>query len=70
MKTDPAIGRTRDARQGISASAGDDPVKIVEYYIQLQKRFAARLLQSGDAPADGGMADHQPAAEAQKDTRR
>ena len=43
MKTDPAIRRTRDARRDISASAGDDPVKLVEYYIQMQKRFAARL---------------------------
>jgi hypothetical protein len=71
MKTDPAIRRTRDARRGISASAGDDPVKIVEYYIQMQKRFAARLrLGQGDARKDGGMAEHQVAAAAQKDARR
>jgi hypothetical protein len=71
MKTDPAIRRTRDARRGISASAGDDPVKIVEYYIQMQKRFAARLRRGqGDAREDGGMAEHQVAAAAQKDARR
>ena len=71
MKTDPAIRRTRDARRAISASAGDDPVKIVEYYIQMQQRFTARLrLGPGNAREDGGMAEHQLAAHAQKDARR
>lgn len=71
MKTDPAIRRTRDARRGISASTGDDPVKIVEYYIEMQKRFGARLrLGPGDAREDGGMAEHQRAADAQKEARR
>ena len=61
MKTDPAIKRTRDARRGISANVGDDPVKIVEYYIQMQKRFAARLrLGPGDAQEHSGLAE--PAA--------
>ena len=71
MKTDPAIKRTRDARRDISASVGDDPVKIVEYYIEMQKRFAARLrLGPGDAREDGGIAEHQLATDAQKDARR
>ena len=71
MKTDPAIRRTRDARRDISASAGDDPVKLVEYYIQMQKRFAARLrLGPRDAREDSGIAEHQLAADAQKDARR
>ena len=71
MKTDPAIRRTRDARRDISASAGDDPVKLVEYYIQMQKRFAARLrLGPRDAGEDSGIAEHQLAADAQKDARR
>jgi hypothetical protein len=61
MKTDPAIRRTRDARHGISASVDDDPVKIVEYYIEMQKRFAARLCPGpADAREGGGLAE--PAA--------
>jgi hypothetical protein len=61
MKTDPAIKRTRDARRDISASADDDPVKIVEYYIEMQKRFAARLRPGpGDAREGGRLAE--PAA--------
>lgn len=43
MKTDAAIKRTRDARSEISASVADDPVKLVKYYIAIQKRFDARL---------------------------
>ncbi len=72
MKTDPAIKRTRDARRAISASVGDDPVKIVEYYIQMQERFAARLRRGpGDALEDDAMAEHQlAAADAHKDARR
>lgn len=71
MKTDPAISKTRDARRAISASVGDDPVKIVEYYIQMQKKFAARL-RSGPADAleDGEMTEHQLAADAPKEARR
>lgn len=61
MKTDPAIRRTRDARRDISASVDDDPVRIVEYYIQMQKRFAARLRHgTGNAREGGGLAE--PAA--------
>jgi hypothetical protein len=61
MKTDPAIRRIRDARRGISAGVDDDPVKIVEYYIEMQKRFAERLRRGpGDAREDGGSAE--PAA--------
>ena len=71
MKTDPAITRTRDARQDISASAGHDPVRIVEYYIEMQKRFAGRLrLGPGDGLETANMAEHQLAADAQKDARR
>jgi hypothetical protein len=61
MKTDPAIKRTRDARRGISASVDDDPVKIVEYYIEMQKRFVPRLRPGpADAREGGGLA--KPAA--------
>ena len=61
MKTDPAIRRTRDARREVSASLDDDPAKIVEYYIEMQKRFAERLrFGPGDAQQGGGLAE--PAA--------
>jgi len=71
MKTDPAIKRTRDARRRISARVADDPAKIVEYYIEMQKRFGARLRRG---PTDGregdeGAAEQGLPAAARKDTR-
>lgn len=70
MKIDAAIKRTRDARRAISASVGDDPMKLVEYYTEMQKRFRARLTLGPDARQDCGIAEHQLAADAQKDARR
>jgi hypothetical protein len=71
MKPDAAIERTRDARRGISNRFGDDPAKIVEYYMEMQKRFAARLRLAPDVgKEDGGMAEHRLPADAQNDARR
>jgi hypothetical protein len=60
MKTDTALRRTRNARHVISASVADDPAKLVEYYIALQKHFGARL-QPGPCEAleDGRLAEQQ-----------
>jgi hypothetical protein len=69
MKTDPAIKRTRDARSSISASVADDPVKLVKYYIAIQKRFDARLQpSSGDAWEDGYLAEQKAGDNPQNDT--
>lgn len=71
MKSDPAIKRTRDARQQISSSVGDDPVRMVEYYIAIQGRFGARLRRGpSHVPADDTPAEDQLAADAQEDVRR
>jgi hypothetical protein len=71
MKTDPAIQRTRDARQRISSSVGDDPARMVEYYIKIQGRFAARLRHGAShAPADDAPAEHQLPADAHGEARR
>ena len=70
MKTDPALERTRDARRRISASVGDDPMKLVEYYIEMQERFHARLRRGPGNADDGAEAEHELPADAQKDARR
>jgi len=69
MKTDPAIKRTRDARRRISASVADDPAKMVEYYIEMQKRFGARLRRgpTDGQEGDGGAAEQGLPAAARKD---
>lgn len=69
MKTDAAIKRTRDARSEISASVANDPVKLVKYYIAIQKRFDVRLRPGPDeAWEDGYLAEQQREDNAQNDT--
>jgi len=41
---DPVIEEVRAVRQGISARFSHDPVRLVAYYQELQKRYADRLL--------------------------
>ena len=43
MKIDAGIKPTRDVRRRISTSVADDPARMVEHYIEMQKRFGARL---------------------------
>ncbi len=38
MKTDPVIDRIRKARCRISEECGHDPKKLVEYYMDRQKK--------------------------------
>ena len=41
---DPPIDEIRAVRHQISARFGHDPRKLVEHYIQLQRRHADRLI--------------------------
>jgi hypothetical protein len=43
---DPVIERIREARHQISEEHSHDPEKVVAYYIELQKRYSQRLLES------------------------
>jgi hypothetical protein len=43
-EVDEAIEEVRDIRRQISARFDHDPVKLVEHYIQLQKRHGDRLI--------------------------
>ena len=42
-KDDPVIKRIRDVRHKISAKFGHDPQKLVDHYIEFQKKYADRL---------------------------
>jgi len=71
MKIDAGIKPTRDVRRRISTSVADDPARMVEHYIEMQKRFGARLRRG---PTDGregdeGAAEQGLAADARKDAR-
>jgi hypothetical protein len=41
---DPAIAQIRETRHRISERCGHDPQKLVDYYIELQKKYQDRLL--------------------------
>lgn len=45
---DPTIERIREARRRISESSNHDPQKIVDYYIELQKKYERRLLGNSE----------------------
>jgi hypothetical protein len=41
---DDAIEEVREIRRKISAQFDDDPVKLVEYYMELDKQYQHRLV--------------------------
>ena len=48
QKDDPTIERIREARHQISEEHGHDPQKVVEYYIELQKKYKRQLLDNSE----------------------
>lgn len=51
MKPDPGLQPTRDVRTKISREHDNDPQRLVEYYMEYQRRFADRLRWA--PPAEG-----------------
>ena len=49
QKDDPTIERIRKTRHRISEEHGHDPQKIVEYYLELQKKYQQRLSEDTEA---------------------
>jgi hypothetical protein len=68
MKDDPAIEQTRDVRRRISASVADDPARMVDYYIEMQKRLIVRL-RPGPADAYESASEPRLRAATRKDAR-
>lgn len=60
MRTDPGLQATREVRQRISRELGNDPRRLVEYYMAYQRKFANRLRRP---PDHGGTAEHADAAD-------
>jgi hypothetical protein len=44
--SDPVIDEIREIRHRISAQCGHDPAKLVAYYMELQKRYQDRLIDT------------------------
>ena len=46
LPPDPVIDEIREVRRRISARFDDDPEQLVAYYMELQKQYGDRLLDS------------------------
>jgi hypothetical protein len=62
--SDPVIDEIRAVRSRISAQFDHDPKKLVEHYMELQKRHADRLIgrPEGSAPVSEVMEQSEPNA--------
>jgi hypothetical protein len=45
-QTDPGVDEVREIRHDISARFDHDPAKLVAYYVELQKKYQSRLVDS------------------------
>lgn len=43
MRSDPGLQPTREVRKRISRGLGNDPRRLVEYYMEYQRKLADRL---------------------------
>jgi hypothetical protein len=43
-RSDPVIDEIREIRQRVSARFGNDPARLVAYYIKLQEQHGERLI--------------------------
>jgi len=58
-KIDPTIAGVREARHRISEQCDHDPRRVVEYYMELQKKYQGRLLVS-EREAQTSVLAYQP----------
>ena len=45
-QSDPVIDEIRDVRHRISARVAHDPARLVAYYMELQKQYQDRLIET------------------------
>lgn len=59
MKPDPGLTPLREVRTRISREHGNDPRRLVEYYMQYQQRFGDRLRWAHTADRKPKAAEQQ-----------
>jgi len=59
MSTDPGLETTRSIREAISREHGNDPRRLIEYYLQYQTKFAGRLRASPRSGPEARFVDRQ-----------
>ena len=57
MSTDPGMQATREVRERISRELGNDPKRLVEYYMEYQRQFGSRLRRPPDHAETAGETD-------------
>lgn len=53
---DPLLDEVDEARRRILADCGNDPEKVLEFYMEYQKQFADRLVDYSSEPRQGKSA--------------
>jgi len=61
-QSDPTIDRIRQVRHEISERFGHDPDKLVRHYMELDKQFSDRLLESDEGELQENLRSHVNAA--------
>ena len=51
-----ALEQVRAARRQVSEQVGPEPEKLVAYYLELQRQYAARLVDSNERKSEGEAA--------------
>jgi hypothetical protein len=51
---DPVVDEVRQVRREISQRFGNDPARLVEYYMKLQEQYRERLIHSPEVEKDPG----------------
>jgi hypothetical protein len=70
MSPERGLEVTRAIREKIAREHGNDPRRLVEYYLGYQERFAERLRRApSPGPTSGEAAEH-PGTAAARDARR
>ena len=54
-KTDPALEAIRKVRREISREFDNDPARLIEHYMELQRRVQRARLVQGTDDDDGGI---------------
>ena len=49
-QSDPVLDEIREVRHRISARFDHDPERLVAYYIELQRRYQGRLIETEKSP--------------------
>ena len=57
--SDPVVDEIREVRQRISARFDHDPVQMVAFYMEMQKQYQDRLIET---TRSAGLRRDQPAA--------